>query len=112
MYFVYVLRCVGSSLYCGYTNDVSHRVGSHLGLRPNGAKYTRSRPPVRVEAVWETETKEDALKLEYRFKRLSKQKKETVVAGAPLCDAFGEALDPAPYTRRRDLEGDLRRVEG
>ena len=107
MYFVYVLRCVGSSLYCGYTNDVAHRVSSHLGEHPNGAKYTRSRPPLRVEAVWETGTKEDAMKLEYRFKRLTKEKKERIVSGAPFADAFGDKLDPGSYTFRSDLTGDV-----
>ncbi len=51
MYFVYVLRCVGSSLYCGYTTDVEHRLKAHTGKIAGGARYTRIFPPVRVEAV-------------------------------------------------------------
>ena len=78
-----------------------------MGVHPNGAKYTRSRPPLRVEAVWETETKEDALKLEYRFKRLTKEKKEKIISGAPFDDAFGGRLDQKSYTFRPDLTGDV-----
>ena len=108
MYFVYVLRCVGSSLYCGYTNDVAHRVDSHLGLHPNGAKYTRSRKPLRVEAVWETQTKQDAMRLESRFKKLSKEKKELIVAGAELDGVFGDLIDSSLYSLRPDLTGAIR----
>lgn len=109
MYFVYVLRCTGSSLYCGYTNDLVNRIKSHTGGTPNGAKYTRSHPPVKIEKVWQTDVKEDALKLEYRFKRLEKAMKEALISGSILfSDAFGDKLNGDLYSVRRDLERDIK----
>ena len=108
MYFVYVLRCAGSSLYCGYTNDVAHRVGAHAGIYPNGAKYTRSHPPVRVELVYETGTKEDAMKLEAKIKKLTKEKKERLVRGDAITNVIPDLPDPSVYKARPDLTGDVR----
>ena len=108
MYFVYVLRCVDSSLYCGYTVDVARRVASHLGKAPGGAKYTKSHVPTHIACVWSCEDKRDACRLEYRFKRLPKEIKEALVSGGESFEgAFSGVLDPSVFERRRELEGAL-----
>ena len=43
MYYVYMLRCQGGSLYTGYTDDIGRRYAAHAAGK--GAKYTKSRPP-------------------------------------------------------------------
>ena len=48
MNYVYLLRCADGSLYCGWTTDLAVRVETHN--RGKGAKYTRSRLPVKL--VW------------------------------------------------------------
>ena len=108
MYFIYVLRCVDSSLYCGWTNDVDHRIKAHAGEIPGGAKYTRSHAPVKVERVWETETKEAAMKLEYAFKRLPKAKKEAVISDEDcFAAAFSDKLDLSLYAARGEYTKDI-----
>ena len=87
MYFVYMLRCADGSLYTGSTDDPGKRFEAHAAGK--GARYTRSHPPVGIAAVWRTETKGDALKLEYRIKHLSKEKKERLVRGESF-DGFSE----------------------
>ena len=77
MTFVYMLRCADGSLYTGYTDDLEKRYRAHCEKK--GAKYTVSHPPVAIAGAWETETKSDALKLEYQIKRLSKEEKERIV---------------------------------
>ena len=59
MNYTYLLECSDGTLYCGWTNDLEKRVKAHNSGR--GAKYTKSRRPVRL--VWyETfETKEEDL---------------------------------------------------
>ena len=59
MNYTYLLECSDGTLYCGWTNDLEKRVKAHNSGR--GAKYTKSRRPVRL--VWyETfETKEEAM---------------------------------------------------
>ena len=80
MYYVYILRCKDNSLYTGITTDVQRRFFEHKENKIKGAKYTKSHKPVGIEAVWETDTKSDASKLEYRIKKLSKTEKETVIS--------------------------------
>ena len=65
---VYLLRCVDDSLYCGITNDLESRLSKHNSGK--GAKYTRSRLPVQLVGVSSEMTKNEALKLEYRLKRI------------------------------------------
>lgn len=73
IYYTYILECSDSSLYCGYTNDVAKRVKTHNEGR--GAKYTKSRLPVRVVYVEEFMTKSDAMKREAEIKKLTREKK-------------------------------------
>lgn len=49
--FVYLLECADGSLYCGKTQDISRRLRQHNGEIAGGAKYTRSRRPVRLVCV-------------------------------------------------------------
>jgi putative endonuclease len=70
---VYLIRCSDNSLYCGITNDIKNRLIEHNSGK--GAKYTRSRRPVELVGVGPKMTKSEALKLEYRIKRLPPDKK-------------------------------------
>ena len=74
---VYLLRCFDGSLYCGITTDIERRLSKHN--RCVGARYTRTRLPVRM--VWSSGelTKAEAFKEEYRIKRLSKVMKEGII---------------------------------
>lgn len=79
-HFMYVLECADGSLYTGYTTDVEARVAAHRAGR--GAKYTRGRGPLNLLAVAEFPTKHDAMGAEYRFKRLSRDQKDALLAKA------------------------------
>lgn len=70
---VYLIRCSDESLYCGITNNLKNRLAAHNSGR--GAKYTRSRRPVELVGASSEMTQSDALKLEYRVKRLPAGKK-------------------------------------
>ncbi|MDX2447116.1 MAG: GIY-YIG nuclease family protein [Desulfobacterales bacterium] len=78
---VYLVRCSDSSLYCGITNNLKSRLAAHNS--GNGAKYTRSRRPVSLVGVSAKMTKSDALKLEYRVKRVPAGKKIESVNNSP-----------------------------
>ncbi len=79
MYFVYMLRCEDNSLYTGITNDFEKRYEKHVGKLSTAAKYTKSRGVTGVAALWEADSKSDALRLECRIKKLTKKKKEYLV---------------------------------
>ena len=74
MWYIYVVKCADSSLYCGITKNVVDRIKKHNSGK--GAKYTRSRLPVfLVDYAEVSESKSLALKAEIKFKRLSRAKK-------------------------------------
>ncbi len=76
-YFAYILRCADNSLYCGYTTDPVAREKTHNSAK--GAKYTRSRLPVKLVYVEEYADKSSALKREAALKRLSHAEKEKLI---------------------------------
>ena len=65
---VYLVRCADESLYCGITNDFEKRLVAHNSGK--GAKYTKSRMPVKVAGVSSKMTKSEALKLERYIKQV------------------------------------------
>ncbi len=69
----YLVRCSDNSLYCGISNDLKKRLIQHNSGK--GAKYTRSRRPVELVGVSTQLTKSDALRLEYKIKKLPADKK-------------------------------------
>ena len=75
-YYMYVLQCddKNQSYYCGISTDPQRRLKEHNQSK-KGAKYTRSRRPVRLMFVQECESKSDALKKEAAFKKLSRSQK-------------------------------------
>ena len=80
MNFCYVLRCADGSLYTGWTKDLEQRLQTHNTGR--GGKYTRSRLPVEPVYREEFETKEEAMSREWHLKRLTRQEKLRLIAGA------------------------------
>jgi predicted GIY-YIG superfamily endonuclease len=75
--FVYLLRCADGSLYCGWSYDVEARVAVHNAGK--GARYTRSRLPVEVAAVFELGDEGAARREEARIKALSRREKLALV---------------------------------
>lgn len=73
MNYTYILECSDGSLYTGWTNDIEKRLEAHNAGK--GAKYTKSRRPVRLVYLEEFETKEDAMRREYWIKRMKRDEK-------------------------------------
>ena len=74
---VYIVRCADDSLYTGCTNDLVKRVVAHNAGK--GARYTRSRGPVKV--VWSVRVKDKsaALSREWKVKQLTRAQKLLLV---------------------------------
>jgi putative endonuclease len=75
--YVYLLRCADGSLYCGWTTDVDLRLAAHR--RGAASRYTRSRLPVELAAVFPVAGRSAALREEARIKRLSRAAKLRLV---------------------------------
>lgn len=77
-WFVYLLETVNTTLYCGYTNDLNKRIKTHNDGK--GAKYTKTRLPVRLVYTECFDTKSEAMKREYQIKQLTRQQKLKLIS--------------------------------
>ena len=68
--------CADFSFYCGITTNMERRLKQHNGVIKGGAKYTRSRSPCRYIHTEVCESRSDASKKEYKFKKLTRNKKK------------------------------------
>lgn len=75
--YTYMVECSDKSIYTGWTNDLKKRLEVHNSGQ--GAKYTRSRLPVRLLIYWEFETRSEAMKFELQIKSLSRQEKMDLI---------------------------------
>jgi len=73
-WFMYVVRCCDESYYTGITTNIDRRLHEHNHLS-SGAKYTRSRRPVRLVYYESHDNRSSASKAEYAFKKKSRIEK-------------------------------------
>ncbi len=71
--YTYVVECRDGTLYTGWTNHLEERMLCHNAGK--GAKYTRSRLPVRLVYYEMYATKQEAMKREYAIKKLTRKDK-------------------------------------
>jgi len=112
-HYVYMLRCKGSLIYTGYAVDVEARFKEHCSGR--GAKFTKAFPPECVLRTFELDSREEALRLEARIKKLKRPQKEKLAAGdtdmaAELRAGLGELLKPKKKRRKDSKKSGRGRV--
>ena len=75
---MYVAQCADGSLYTGITTNIKRRILEHnFGMK--GAKYTRSRRPVKLVFSILCENHSEAAKKEAKFKKLTRQQKLRII---------------------------------
>jgi putative endonuclease len=89
-HYVYIAECADGTYYTGYTTDVESRSEAHNAGK--GAKYTRSRLPVKIVFTEEFESKSDALKREAAIKRLRRSAKAELIGNSDLAEALRKVL--------------------
>jgi len=77
-YYVYILQCSDNSLYTGITTDLERRVFEHNNS-DKGAKYTKIRRPVILVYSEKYEDRSSASKREYAIKKLTREKKLSII---------------------------------
>ena len=77
---IYLLESGDKSLYCGITNDIDRRLKQHNGDINGGAKYTRSRKPLKIVYQENAISRAEALKREITIKRMSKKSKKNLIS--------------------------------
>jgi len=79
MYHLYILTCADRTLYTGIARDLEKRMREHNAGKL-GAKYTRSRRPVKLAYSRRFRSRSNALKEEARIKALSRKEKLALIA--------------------------------
>jgi len=73
-YFIYIVECSDASLYTGITKDVTKRIAEH-NTSIKGAKYTKSRRPVKLVYEEPSLNRSTASKREYQIKKFTRLEK-------------------------------------
>jgi putative endonuclease len=81
-FYCYIIECVDGSYYTGWSTDPERRLIQHN--RGTGARYTRSRRPVRLVYVEELPDKVAALKRERAIQALTRLQKQRLIASSPV----------------------------
>jgi putative endonuclease len=74
MWHIYILKCADKTFYTGITTDLERRVREHNDSKL-GARYTKSRRPVKLVYCRKIKNRPLAMKEELRIKRLSRPEK-------------------------------------
>lgn len=93
-WFLYLLECSDGSVYTGIAVDVQARFDKHVS--GEGARYTRSRKPVRVLASFELADRSSASRAEYWVKRLSPVDKRALAAGMRTIESVVPVVEAEP----------------
>lgn len=83
----YLVQCADNTYYCGWTNQLDKRIKAHN--EGKGAKYTKSRRPVRLVYREVFPTKEEAMRREAAIKRLSRKEKEQLIRCSEVMPQIG-----------------------
>lgn len=75
--YTYIVECSDGTLYTGWTTNLDNRIKAHNSK--TGAKYTRSRTPVKLVYYEEFATKEEAMSREYHIKQLTHKQKDELI---------------------------------
>ena len=78
--YVYILECSDKTLYTGYTNNLDNRIKAHN--EGKGAKYTKSRLPVKLVYSESFDDKKEAMSREWFIKhRMTREEKVKLIKG-------------------------------
>lgn len=83
-WYVYIVRCSDNSLYTGISLDVERRFAEHSAQGKKCAKYLRGKAPLELVFQTKITCKSEALKLEYKIKKLPKYQKELITEFSPM----------------------------
>ena len=92
LWHLYLIRTKQNALYAGITTNVSQRLAEHQSGK-QGAKYLRSKGPLKLVYQTPIGDRSTASKAEYRLKRLRKSQKEKIVADSPSKQALLKLLE-------------------
>ena len=76
--YCYIVECVDGTYYTGWAIDPEKRVAVHNKGR--GARYTRTRVPVKLVYVEELPDRKSAMKREIAIKKMKRERKSRLIS--------------------------------
>ena len=76
-FYCYIVECADGTYYTGWTTDPKRRECQHNAGQ--GARYTKTRRPVKLVYIETQPDRSTALKREIKIKQLSRARKEALV---------------------------------
>ena len=89
--YIYILECCDNSLYTGWTNDLKLRCKVHQS--GHGAKYTRTRIPVKLVYYEEFVDRGSAMRREVEIKAMPRHKKLELISQMAIPNFSVSSLD-------------------
>lgn len=96
-YYIYIIFCENNTLYTGVTTDYKRRFIEHTSKKV-GAKFTKAFKPEKIVALWKTDGRSSAQKLEARIRKLKKDDKLSLIENNRLFKKYFD-LDSKLYKR-------------
>jgi putative endonuclease len=81
-FFCYIVECADGTYYTGWSTDPERRLRRHN--QGSGARYTRTRRPVRLVYVEEQPDRSSAMRRELQIKRLKREAKKKLIRSNPV----------------------------
>jgi putative endonuclease len=92
VWYTYMVRCRDRSLYTGIAKDIDRRLAEHNSTN-NGARYTRTRRPVRLVFLERFSSRSAAAKREHELKRLPRAEKQKLAQDRAASPAMNRGAD-------------------
>lgn len=80
-WYLYLVEQASGALYTGITRDVERRFAEHQANSTKTARSLRGKGPLKLVFSSPVLNHSDALKLEYRIKKLPRNKKLALISG-------------------------------
>ena len=100
MYYIYIVECKGDKLYTGITTDYKRRFLEHKQKNKKSAKFTKSFDVKRIVALFKTEGRSLASKLECRIKQLSKEEKLNLIRDNKYFNIYFDGVIKTGFYKR------------
>lgn len=97
MYYTYVIRCEGGSVYTGIAKNMFTRMAEHASQTGKCAKYTKGHKVISLDALWSSRDRSSACRLEYALKSLTKKEKELLLKKPFLLSQLLPAMEKEDY---------------
>lgn len=82
---VYLAVCADGTFYAGITTNITRREHEH-NFTNRGAKYTRSRRPVKLFEIERVKDRSAASRLENKIKKMGKKQKTFLISNVQISE--------------------------